>query len=47
MVNPRNVKNTYWKILQLVDSRIEKEETIKLLNDLYYSFSYTVLQLEK
>lgn len=47
MVNPRNVKNTYREILQLVDSRVDKEETIQLLNDLHYSFSYAVLQLEE
>lgn len=47
MVNPRNVKNTYWEILHLVDSRINKEETIKLINDLHYSFVHAVLQLEE
>lgn len=47
MVNPRNVKNTYQEIFQLVDSRTDKEETIKLLNDLHYSFWYAVVQLEK
>lgn len=46
MVNPRNVKNTYWEIRQLADSIIDKEEIIKLLNDLHYSFLYAVLQLE-
>jgi len=45
MANLRNVKSTYLEILQLVDSRTE--ETLKLLNDLHYSFSYTVLQLEE
>lgn len=47
MANPRNVKNTYWEILQLVDSRTDKEDTTKLLNDLHYSFLYAVLQLEE
>lgn len=47
MVNLRNAKNTYHEMLQLVDSRTDKEETIKSLNDLHYSFWYAVLQLEK
>lgn len=47
MANPRNLKNTYWEIFQLVDSRTDQEETTKLLNDLHYSFLYAVLQLEE
>lgn len=47
MDNPRNMKNTYWEILQLVDNKTDHEETTKLLNDLHYSFLYAVLQLEE